>query len=53
MATRANEEVREIVRDAYADVARQDGRSDCCQSSSNGPAVADPEDRSCRHRPER
>ncbi len=48
MATRAKEEVREIVRDAYADVARQGGRSDCCQPSSDGAAVADPEERSRR-----
>ncbi len=48
MATRAKEEVREIVRDAYADVARQGGRSGCCQPSSDGAAVADPEDRSRR-----
>ena len=48
MATRAKEEVREIVRDAYADVARQGGRSGCCQPASDGLAVADPEDRSRR-----
>ena len=48
METRANEEVREIVRDAYADVARQGARSGCCQPASDGPAVADPEDRSRR-----
>ena len=42
MATRANDEVREIVRDAYADVARQGGRSgpaaSCCGSADVTPA---------------
>jgi len=41
MATRANDEVREIVRDAYAEVARRGGRSDsatgCCATPEAGP----------------
>ncbi len=47
MAMRANEEVREIVRDAYADVARQGGRSGPAASCCGTPDV-NPDERSRR-----
>ena len=47
MATRANDEVREIVRDAYADVARQGGRSGAAASCCGTPDV-NPDERSLR-----
>ena len=47
MATRANDEVREIVRDAYADVARQGGRAGAAASCCCTDAVS-PDERSLR-----
>ena len=47
MATRANDEVRELVREAYADVARQGGRSGPASSCCGAPDVS-PDERSLR-----